>query len=184
MSNKSVVDILSFPDGWCHILNLMPRKKDWVTEWQKRSKMSTHFPRTREEWLDKLDILQKMKTDWAVGRIYSTYNPRSLKKWALNMMEFFTNAVLADDYSFMARGKWLIESCLKKKGSRMCKDYYMVDCDCKNLVEIINIVDELWWTWYETPNGCHILAKPFDVKKFKEKFEWEVKSDEFIYIDW
>lgn len=125
-----------------------------------------------------------MKQEWAPWRIYSTYNPRSLKKWAIELMKLIMQAMVSDDWWFMCRGKGLIASCLKKKGTRHKRQYYMLDVD--NVSEYGRAKEIIWDNYVceqKTPNGFHILFTPMDIRLLSVLNDCEVKQDEFIFIE-
>lgn len=190
--NKSVWDKLHFCKDSCHILMLLPREKDWLYTWEKRTRARHYFVQSKEEREKKVDYMSKLQEEWEVGRIYSTYNARSLAKWVSNMLDRIAKGIAWNDYSFLTRGKWIIASCLKRKWTAYSRDYYMIDVDTKDerlltyLLDVVRAWDkrkiDCFVDVYPTPNWYHVLIKPMDVRMFSWFDYAEVKTDEFIYI--
>jgi len=186
MTNSTIdfEELLHFCKKSCQIVMLLPRQKDWYSTGEKRTRAISYFVQNYKQRETKVEYLYKLREEWAVWRIYSTYNPRSLRKWASNLASRVAKGIEGDDYSFMCRWKGIIASCLKKQGTRFSKDYYMLDVDDpKELSECRSLLGENYVAHHWTPSGgYHVLFKPMDVREF-EHLEWtEVKTDEFVFV--
>lgn len=191
--NEGVVDFLTF-EPWkaCHILMLLPRQKDWFRTWEKRTRARHYFVDSREQWNDKVEYMKRLIKEWEQWRIYSTYNPRSLAKWARNMLKLIWDWMVWGNYEFLMRWKWLIASCLKKWWTIYCKDYFMVDIDTKDVGTLQIMIDkankwdyrqkDCYVSHFPTPNWYHMLIKPMDKRVFYGIENIELKNDEFIFI--
>lgn len=183
---KHICDLLTFSKESCHIVMLLPRQKDGFTTGEKWTRARHYFVSDAEQRLDKVNYIKKLLDEWEQGRIYTTYNPRSLKQWAKNLMYLIADSMVWGNYQWLMRGKWLIASCLKKKWTRYSKDYYMIDIDTKDKDVIdmcVDIADENYVQLFDTPNGHHMLVKPMDVRIFSKISEVEIKTDEFLFVD-
>lgn len=116
-------------------------------------------------------------------RIYSSINPRNLDKairtFQHRQLDLHTSF---EKNSFYHDIRASFVSCLMQPENREMLDnkFYLVDIDSKeDSQKYLNELKEkdICIYDYETPNGWHILCKPFDVRLCKEWPNTEVKTD-------
>lgn len=124
--------------------------------------------------------------------LYLTFNPRNTRKAFRTLNVYFNEWVFNEDWERLKylESKWY--SALQKKSARSRKEYYLIDIDN------IRDVDEAKKIYFEiskkssydilefnSRNGYHILAEPFNVQKFKkltQHLDVEVKTDDCVNI--
>lgn len=181
-------ETLSFPKGGCHILMAIPRKKenDEMTSGKRERALMTRIVTTWEEWVAWYLEMKSYLWDNYRYRIYTTYNPRSLEKGCHNLLNSMLACVYNKSFSKLAAGKNLVISSLKKQWTALVRQYYMIDVDDNELDYVKYIIKSLGspdFRCVKTPNGFHVLVKPFNVTLLKDFSAVEVKKDELLYVE-
>lgn len=152
-----------------------------------------------EEYDSNVDLLmdeQKYFGDENV-RLYASMNPRSILSAIRMLHEKQSDHLFRDEESvksFYIDIKNQFISCLMKQENSLRK-YYLIDVDFKEK-DAIGAIEHLLAVQkppvnivhiYETPNGYHYIATPFDVRIisdcYQEDAPIEVKKDGLILIN-
>jgi hypothetical protein len=131
--------------------------------------------------------------------IYVSVNARDVKKAAINLNKKIIDVVAGDDMTYLKSldAKWISE--LMKESAKFNRGNYMIDLDKDeslseneslyswdnpyemddNLFKIgIDVIKER-----KTPNGYHIVCKPFDVRLIEIYRDASIKKDEVIFVN-
>jgi len=124
-------------------------------------------------------VAKERKGNW---RIYRTVNKRSFEK----ANKIFRHRLIDDyeDYYYRLESLW--KTCLLQKESRAEKNF-LIDIDRKEILEFV-----MWKINYhkieivegpiETPNGFHIVTKPFDRRFLEDKYI-EINTDRYVFVE-
>ena len=170
------------------VLLAIPRKKDNANvtceqmQHRKVFKKVWSEPDERDKRLNELRAIAIVYPEYK-WRIYETINWRDLRKTWYEYQKSILDWQRTDkkgtmDWLDRVHSEWVSammrpESCLSEG------KLFMIDKDDKdNLVDFVNYVcNEVGAEQidaYETPNGRHMLVKPFDVRKFDGK-KWNAE---------
>lgn len=118
------------------------------------------------------DTIQKLinieKEIGLKGRIYSSVEPRCLKKAAREFKRRQLDADYNEDYLFYTRLNNTLKSCLMHPSSSLEK-YWLFDCDSIEDYAIVSSVINKFYNRefkpyeYKTKSGTHIVTQPFNM---------------------
>ena len=142
--------------------------------------------KNREEFIANLEFFLDLKKPQE--RIYSCVNERDVSM----AIRIFKQRQLDNDYadeesriSFYSdiKNRWL--SCLMNPQAKK-ESYFLIDIDTKEKEEVYKIVYKLGqitrnYIKYETKNGWHIIAQPFNPEFLNEV---DIKKDGLILLDY
>lgn len=130
-----------------------------------------------------IELREQVKFKKGIWRIYRTVNRRSVKK----AMRLMINELI-DKELVKVDSKWT--SILMKKVCRAEKNF-LFDCDEYNEQEFKSLLSkfpqEHIVEYTKTPNGYHLVTKPFDIRKVDDIQKglpmFDLKFDEYIFIE-
>ena len=177
-----------FTEG-TRVLLLMLRKKDGGHTKERRRRLRTKIVTSGSD--EFFAQLKKLKQEWQPGlRIYSSVNPRSMKKGIHILKQKMLEADFAggeQQIHFYTHLKENMVSALCKPESRERSDF-LIDIDGddkdkkeKQVLAILKENDIKIHTTYETKNGLHIITDPFNPNLIPSEMA-EVKKDTIMLL--
>lgn len=174
-----VDDFAEFTDG-IRVIMLIHRSKDGASHSTRHLRMI--FTNGRKEFEDALAMLleQKIRSTIDGLRIYSTVNPRNIRKAISQFKHDQLDIDDADEDSklfFYLGIKSRFSSCLMRPSSRM-DSLFVFDIDNPmTLDEALGIFDRCPENpeivkQYKTKNGWHIVTKPFNHTKLEKELSF------------
>ena len=122
-------------------------------------------------------------------RLYSCVNERSLEK---GVKRFMTRQIEVmnrlEEWDFYKDIQNNMVSCLMKPESRQGRGMFLVDIDSKHPVTVFGVYRCLKennievFHKYETPNGIHVITKPFNPRLLSHIKKVEVKKDGLLLL--
>jgi len=191
--------ILNFQENEVYIALILFRKKYSVGV-EKSSRLLQREVLTIDTWEQKLYKLYNILTthkskeygNTEHANLYLMVNPRDVRKGVRNLKTHL--AIWEYDQTFEPYqhlvSRWF--SCLQKKSARSRREWYIVDIDIKDenvMLEACKAINNSDTHVFESRNGFHVLAKPFNVQEFNQRMEHlklrgliEVKTDDCINL--
>ena len=167
---ENIIPLLEFKENWIYEVLILQRKKD-NPELVKSVRIIKSYTISSEEALvNKYDEMKKL-ADLFNARIYIKLQPYSIDKVGFKLMEVLIQKMQNKDYSY----KSLFTKALGNMSPE--KKIWIVDVDYQNVSKndvlriktVINdcapngrnIIGDI-----PTPNGIHIITRPFDTQQF------------------
>lgn len=168
--------LLSFEDGYFYVLYIMTRNKDhkiYVPEKAQKHRIIKEYYIENLEYLERKYEEIKKLCEIFNARAYINLNRINKDKLGLELLEQITIKLKNKEVNYFNLLSKAIGNC--KTDNRV----WVVDIDSleshleSKVLELINIVQPLEenkvLAVLPTPNGKHILTKPFNIKEFTEK---------------
>lgn len=129
--------------------------------------------------LDRLKL--RCKAEGGIWRIHQTVNSRSIQK-ATKILQH----KMIDDPSITNRLVSIWKTCLLQSEAKADK-YFLLDVDSelaykKTKEIVINTGDYMLWE-NKTPNGHHIITKPFDTRLISTIEDVSVHKDGYVFLE-
>ena len=167
----------------CHMFLALRREKDNSDEYDA---MSVFREIIRDEEKDLAILRAKCEAIGGVWRIYKTVNKRCFNK----AFKLFQHRLIDDSEEYLHRIDSLWKNCLLKQESRAEK-FFMIDFDgtekefeaFEEKMSANNINTE---RVVKSPNGYHIVTKPFKVETKGRSFKYEghdVLKDGYYFVE-
>jgi len=162
------------------IQNSNKGSKRWI------NKIITDSEENWDKAVQKLIELQAHINEPAV-RLYSSINPRSLKKGIKTFQHKQLDLTEDNEATFYRRINDSFCSCLMKPENRD-RSLFLLDVDSKDTSEadafLISNSGIMQYYSYPTPNGWHYIVEPFDLRMCEDAETFEVKRDALMLISW
>lgn len=169
---EKILPLLEFKENWIYEVLILQRKKDNpnLVNNQNVRIIKSYVISSKESLLDKYDEMIKL-ADLFNARVYIKLQPYDISKVGFKIMESLIQKMQNKDYTY--------QSLLTKAIGNMSpeKKIWVIDVDFKDASEndilriktVINdcepngrnIITEI-----PTPNGIHIITKPFNTQQF------------------
>lgn len=176
-----IKDFIRCEKGEFHLLQIIHRSKDGLTKFDEgkdnfSNKTIKSYYISSPEYLDrkKDEIVEMCRTFNA--RAYFNPNKKSFRQIALKSLSALADMVSREDYSGILS---IVDSTCGQTGS-VGEKYWIMDVDTKDMSEIDRISDilslcepsgtEKVRMVVPTPHGYHIVARPFNKKRFHELY--------------
>lgn len=122
----------------------------------------------------------RCRTEGGIWRIHQTVNHRSISK-ATKILQHR----LIDEPSITTKLVSFWKTCLLQKESKATKNF-LLDVDSElAYIKTKEIIKNLDCTLYEvkTPNGYHIITKPFDTRLISNVEDVSVQKDGYVFLE-
>jgi len=177
-----LTNILKFEPGTFYLLQIIQRKKD-NPYLESNSKVIKEFYINDQQYLDSKKNEIKLLCADMKARAYLHINKKSYKDISFTMMEKLIDIIRLGNYercktvfnaSFGNKiaetretKRWIID--VDEKDFAIFPIYHQAICLLPIVIKKFQSKDYAsFCERIETPNGCHIITSPFDVKKFSE----------------
>lgn len=120
-------------------------------------------------------------------RLYSSINPRNMKKAIKKFQHKQLDLIQDNEASFYTRINDSFCSCLMSPENRE-RSFFLLDHDTKDPNELNaflirnNHIEQYYM--YPTPNGWHAIVSPFNPHLMEGMIKTELKRDALILINW
>lgn len=168
--------------GGIRVLMLVHRSKDGGSNNKRQRDVKKAITQNSEEFFKTIrDMQNTMKKDSRQLRIYAACNSRDINK-AINLFKHrqldLESQNKLDQWNFYTDIDNRFISCLMNPGCRLERNF-LFDIDTSEISVFLakkKLLQEYIITHYKTPNGLHIITKPFNYVKFLKEDQDLIKS--------
>ncbi|MBW3020933.1 hypothetical protein KY334_06560 [Candidatus Woesearchaeota archaeon] len=181
---QKIRKLISFEENSFYFVQIIKRRKDFGnSDMEKGERVIKSYYIDSFESYDKLVPMMVDLADQNNARVYINLNKRSYEKVCVDMIKYLADALSNKQYHSARTAfdkiagknradkqkKWVIDVDIKSKSLSEEIEYY-IDNEKPEGKKCLGILD--------TPNGYHMIVKPFDPREFSKKYpDCEIKKD-------
>jgi hypothetical protein len=169
---EKIIPLLEFKENWIYEVVILQRKKDnpHLVNNQSVRIIKSYTISSEESLLNKYDEMKQL-ADLFNARVYIKLQPYDISKVGFKIMETLIQKMQNKDYSY--------QSLLTKALGNMAaeKKIWIIDVDYKDIshndiLRIQTVINDCYNNGpaiiakIPTPNGIHIITKPFNTQHF------------------